>query len=61
MTNTAAYNFGRDYALNGANKINCHFSIFLSPETTKSWELGKKNTENNIKFIEKLDEEKRSP
>ena len=36
-----AYEMGKDYALNGANTTNCHFSIFSNPKNTKSWERGR--------------------
>ena len=35
------YQAGRDYALNGANTDNCHFSLFSSPENTAEWERGR--------------------
>jgi len=38
-----AYKMGLDCAKNGANTINCHFSIFSSPENTKAWEKGVKD------------------
>ena len=34
------YKMGKDYALNGANAENCHFSIFSSPQNTKLWTQG---------------------
>lgn len=36
-----AYEYGRDYAANGANTTNCNFSIFSTPERTKAWEMGR--------------------
>ena len=36
-----AYEMGRDYAMNGASKLNCHFSIFTTVEGVKAWERGK--------------------
>lgn len=40
-----AYKMGYDCGKNGANKTNCHFAIFSSPENTKEWERGKKEFE----------------
>ena len=34
------YDHGYDAAVNGANTVNCHFSIFNSRENTKEWERG---------------------
>lgn len=42
-----AYKMGYDCGINGANKTNCHFSIFSSPENTKAWEKGKSDAETN--------------
>ena len=36
-----AYEMGRDYAKNGASKLNCHFSIFSTVEGVHAWERGK--------------------
>lgn len=41
-----AYNMGYDCAINGADDINCHFSIFSTTENTKAWANGKKDGEN---------------
>ena len=38
-----AYKMGLDFAKNGANEKNCHFSIFSSPENTRAWEKGEKD------------------
>jgi len=38
-----AFQMGVDCARNGANSINCHFSIFSTPERIKAWEDGKKH------------------
>ncbi len=46
MNEREAYDWGKDCAINGANKVNCNFKIFSSPELTKAWESGKK--ENKI-------------
>ena len=32
---------GADYAANGANMTNCHFSLFATPAHTKAWEQGR--------------------
>ena len=32
---------GYDCEMNGADRKNCHFSLFSSPEKTKAWEAGK--------------------
>ncbi len=45
MTNQEAFAAGEDCVKNGANKKNCHFSIFATPELTKAWEAGKKDAE----------------
>ena len=37
-----AYMHGEDYALNGANAVNCHFSIFASEQLKEAWEAGSK-------------------
>ena len=42
-----AYKMGIDSHINGANTTNCHFSIFSSPENTKSWEEGVKFAKDN--------------
>jgi len=34
----AAFEMGKDCALNGANEKNCHFAIFSSPENALAWE-----------------------
>ena len=44
--NTAAelhspYQAGRDYAINGANTVNCHFRWFATKESTREWERGR--------------------
>lgn len=36
-----SYKMGRDYARNGANTTNCHFSVFQNKECTAAWELGR--------------------
>lgn len=38
---TAAYNAGYDCGQNGPNTVNCHFSLFSTPENTMAWERGK--------------------
>jgi len=35
------YKMGYDCELNGANEINCHFSIFSTEEKMHEWEHGK--------------------
>lgn len=40
-----AYKAGLDYAMNGSNATNCHFSFFATPELMKAWELGKASVE----------------
>ena len=34
------YEMGRDAKKNGASPINCHFSLFRTPEMTRAWEKG---------------------
>ena len=41
MTVEKAYTLGTDCAINGADTINSHFSIFSKPEFTRAWEEGK--------------------
>lgn len=36
-----AREMGRDYARNGANTTNCHFSLFCTREHTEAWERGR--------------------
>jgi len=36
-----AYDMGMDYARNGADTVNCHFSLFSTPLMTKQWEKGR--------------------
>ncbi|KKL52246.1 hypothetical protein LCGC14_2287430 [marine sediment metagenome] len=36
----SAYEFGKSRVRDGADKANCHFTIFSTPETTKAWEKG---------------------
>ena len=38
-----AYQMGYDCEMNGANDVNCHFSIFSSKENTAAWEAGKRD------------------
>lgn len=40
------YNQLLDCRKNGANSTNCHFSLFSTPEKTKAWEDGKKNSQS---------------
>ena len=42
-----AYKMGFDSSINGANTINCHFSIFSSPENMEAWEDGVKDGKDN--------------
>lgn len=35
-----SYEAGFDSGLNGPNTVNCHFSIFNTPENTKKWQRG---------------------
>ena len=37
-----AERLGYDSAVNGANTVNCHFSLFNSPTMTAAWERGNK-------------------
>lgn len=39
--NSTEYDMGFDCGMNGANKINCHFSLFATREQTKRWEHGR--------------------
>lgn len=41
MNEDEAFKQGQDYAKNGANTTNCHFSIFASPTLLKAWERGR--------------------
>jgi hypothetical protein len=36
-----AEEMGRDCAINGPNKQNCHFSLFANETLIKAWERGK--------------------
>lgn len=36
-----AYEAGQDYAVNGANTENCHFSLFGSTEAAAAWARGR--------------------
>ena len=38
-----AYKMGLNFAKNGANTTNCHFSIFSSPENSEAWVKGAKD------------------
>lgn len=38
-----AYELGYDAAVNGPNKINCHFSIFRSEAIAREWERGNRD------------------
>ena len=38
-----AYRMGKDCARKGANETNCHFTLFVSHESTKAWEQGKRD------------------
>lgn len=42
VSSKEAYEYGKDYGMNGANQTNCHFSIFSSNENTAAWERGKR-------------------
>lgn len=42
-----AYKMGYDCGVNGASDTNCYFSIFANPESTKSWEQGKKDADKS--------------
>ena len=37
-----AFQMGKDYALHGANKKNCNFSLFSTRESMEAWERGKR-------------------
>jgi hypothetical protein len=39
----ATYDAGYDCEKNGANTINCHYSIFSSKEKMEAWEKGKRD------------------
>ncbi len=39
------YLAGYDSGIHGANEINCHFSLFSTPEKTKEWEKGRKDAD----------------
>lgn len=36
-----SYEAGQDYAANGANEENCHFSFFATKEMKEDWERGR--------------------
>ena len=36
-----AYDMGVDYARNGADTKNCHFTLFATPAMMKQWEKGR--------------------
>lgn len=36
-----AYEYGKDYAINGANTTNCNCGIFATKELKEAWEEGK--------------------
>ena len=40
MTVDEARLFGYDAGRHGPNTLNCHFSIFSTPEFTRAWERG---------------------
>ena len=40
VTPEQAYEYGLDCGRHGADALNCHFSIFASPENTAEWERG---------------------
>jgi len=42
MTLLHAYDMGHDYARNGANAVNCHYSLFDSKIFVREWERGKR-------------------
>jgi hypothetical protein len=42
---------GKDKRERGANALNCHFSIFSSPQKTKAWEFGEQGKPFNLKAI----------
>ncbi len=46
---SAAYLWGYDCGKFGANKTNCHYTIFSTPENTKEWEQGKADAEKENK------------
>jgi hypothetical protein len=37
----AAFEAGRDYAIDGPNTRNCHYLHFATPEMTIAWERGR--------------------
>jgi hypothetical protein len=43
VTKDRAYLMGLDCGKNGPNEVNCHFSLFATPELTQEWERGKRN------------------
>lgn len=43
MDKDEAYKRGQDYAKNGANKHNCNFAVFATPELKNAWEKGTKD------------------
>jgi len=47
-TEHAAWFAGYDCGEKGANKENCHFSFFTTPNLTKAWERGKKAATRDI-------------
>ena len=41
----AAEAAGYDCGINGANALNCHVSMFASPQLTQAWDRGKKRAD----------------
>lgn len=41
ITIEEAYEYGKDYALNGANTTNCNYRIFATQQLKKAWEKGR--------------------
>ena len=43
VTPEQAYKYGLDCGRHGVDPLNCHFSIFATPENTAEWERGKRD------------------
>ncbi len=48
----SAFEAGRNYALYGANEVNCHFRHFATREQAKAWERGRDSIQEPAKTSE---------
>ena len=51
MNKELAFDYGVNYAKNGANEVNCNFRIFSKPEFTKAWETGRDSISKEFLFV----------